>query len=251
MTVYIVSHKEFDAPLAIPSSYTYLFVGKNGSRLATQYEGICDATGDNIANLNESFCELTAMYWIWKNSSSNIKGMVHYRRFFVDTANKNAAIDEADVARLLNNFDFIVPEKYWIMKSVEEDYSFHHSIDDLFALRSVIAENDSGYVDAFDECLARHYLYPYNMFISSSNGFDSYCEWLFPILFSLYEKIDIEKRDSYQKRVIGFLAERLFSVFLLHNEKAIFECPVVAPRQGTKSRAVMELAKLRYGHREG
>lgn len=41
-----------------------------------------DNTGNNIAIKNENYCELTAQYWAAKNRNADVKGLVHYRRFF-------------------------------------------------------------------------------------------------------------------------------------------------------------------------
>lgn len=40
-----------------------------------------DSDGDNISSHNPYFCEMSAVYWLWKNTEADYKGLFHYRRF--------------------------------------------------------------------------------------------------------------------------------------------------------------------------
>ena len=66
-----------------------------------------------------------------------------------------------------------------------------------------------------------------NMFVMSSEKTSEYCHWLFSILFELEQRIDITQHDNYQKRVFGFIAERLFNVWILYNQLNVKYLPVV------------------------
>ena len=71
-------------------------------------------------------------------------------------------------------------------------------------------------------------LHLYNMFVIKKSLFEEYCHWLFTILFELEKKIDVSTYDSYQKRVFGFIAERLFNVWLQKNNIKLKEVEVVS-----------------------
>ena len=65
------------------TQYPYLpiQVGKAISNIDLGIRG--DDTGDNISNKNASYCEMTGMYWAWKNLKNvDVIGLCHYRRYF-------------------------------------------------------------------------------------------------------------------------------------------------------------------------
>ena len=48
--------------------------------------------------------------------------------------------------------------------------------------------------------------------------FDEYCEWLFNILFEVENRTDISNYDSYNKRLYGFLSERLINIWVMQTK---------------------------------
>ena len=65
------------------------------------------------------------------------------------------------------------------------------------------------------------------MFIMRHDLLDRYCSWLFDILFELKARLDISGYSDYDKRVFGFVAERLLDVWLETNHIQYLELPVL------------------------
>lgn len=74
----VAAHKAYRMPR--DPMYLPLHVGKAGKDLDLGFQG--DNTGDNISEKNATFCELTGIYWAWKNLSADYVGLCHYRRHF-------------------------------------------------------------------------------------------------------------------------------------------------------------------------
>lgn len=88
---------------------------------------------------------------------------------------------------------------------------------------SVLSEKYPDYYESSKNIFNKDFLYVCNMFIVNKENFNKYCEWLFDILF------EIEKRQTrildnfYQNRYLGFLGERLLTLYVLHNNFKISE----------------------------
>lgn len=240
MTIYVVSHKKFDMQSELPLGYVPFFVGPNKEVLAKD-GGISDGTGDNIANLNSSFCELTALYWIWKNDKSSVKGICHYRRFYTLD---HRLLDIEQAKYILDKYDIIVPKKYWLLSTVEKHYKKHHNYVDLQNIKTIIINKYPEYKDSLKYVMNSRYTYPYNMFIAKDEVFNQYCEWLFDILFQYKNSNVIQYSDKYQERVYGFISERLLNVFLKKNNLSAFEVDIFLSEKNLKRDISMQLAYL-------
>lgn len=170
-----------------------------------------DDIGENISIKNKQYCELTALYWMWKNDTSKFVGLSHYRRKFELEGKQIESMLQSDV-------DVIVTVPVLNFETVREQYSRDHDANDWDVMLGAIKELYPEYVAAADEVQSGIYYYAYNMFITRKEIFDEYCEWLFTILSYCEKKIGM-KEDNYQNRYIGFLAERLLLIYFTYNKQ--------------------------------
>lgn len=168
-----------------------------------------DNIGDNISSKNRQYCELTALYWIWKNDRSDYAGLGHYRRHFELTEDMISGLGSSDI-------DVILTIPILNFPSVRAAYENDHMIEDWDTMLMVLKELHPDYFESAIELQNGIYYYAYNMLIARKKILDEYCEWLFPVLFEC-ERRCRPRTDKYQERYIGFLAERLMSIFFIHN----------------------------------
>lgn len=221
LKILICCHKSCD----LPNDDVYLPV-QVGAALSEQDLGMqrddSDATGicDNISGKNKNYCELTALYWAWKNHShifpdTNFVGISHYRRFFYVPGKRDI--------HFLENGGVIIPKLKLYPYSVENAYRIEHESFDIDVLKSVVTELYPECEESLLKVLRGNKTTVCNMFIASKDFFDSYCRWLFSILFEVEKRVHIDHYSDYQKRIFGFMSERLLYVYLLKNHIRIKE----------------------------
>ena len=202
---------------------------------------------DNISAKNGSFCELTAIYWAWKNlrtmrPNTHYVGVNHYRRYFYTGESRNVPnvvvkserqVDDyvinIDVfADALKKSDVIISRKEHTKNSLYHRYCQYHMSDDIRMLVCVLHELHPEFDQAVCDVLFRSNAFsPYNMFVMQWSWFDEYCAWLFEVLFELERRIDISAYNRLQRRIYGYMGERLLNVWLHWKQARKHELPVV------------------------
>lgn len=227
--ILVATHKQYNFPKN--DLYIPIHVGKALSKENFGYLG--DERGESISAKNRNFCELTALYWAWKNDYFNqysYCGLVHYRRYFTGdlTFEKFNILSSDKIHDLISAYDILLPKKrkYYI-ETIENHYSNAHNRSDLLLIRKIIQEKHPSFTDSFDLLMKKRELYLFNMFVMKKELFEEYMEWLFDILFELEKRVDISDYDNYQSRIFGFISERLFNVWILQKKLKVKELKVV------------------------
>lgn len=228
--LFIATHKAFEAPKN--EIYVPMHVGAEGK---ADLGYVKDNSGDHISHLNPYFCELTALYWAWKNDTSDYIGLVHYRRYLANKKQRytpNTVLDDvvvhaSDIMSHLQQGQLIVPTKrnYYI-SSLYQHYASTFDKSHLDDTRNIISEMCPEYLDSFDTVMKQTSAYMFNMVIGQKKMIDQYCEWLFPILFELQNRVDMTGMSAFEKRLFGRVSERLFNVWLLKHQITIVEKPL-------------------------
>lgn len=222
--IYVAAHK----PYVFPSDRIYKPIQVGAAISPVDLGLLRDDAGDNISDRNQSFCELTAMYWAWRNADHDIYGLAHYRRYFAGPNGTVASGEE--IEDLLKYSSVVAPRKrHYYVQTVGQHYASSHHYEDLRATRAAVSRIDPSAVDHFDRVCASRSLHLYNMFVMRSGPFHDYSGWLFAILESLYESLDIQAYTPAQRRVYGYIGERLFNVWLSKNSNvvSVSTCKVV------------------------
>lgn len=223
--ILVATHK----PAYIPKNRLLLPM-RLGAALGTDnfgYQG--DDSGDNISEKNASYCELTAIYWAWKNLKVDYVGLFHYRRYLSFAKDQDKThdrayptiydgleqinLDESYMENLIGKYDVIIPRLGFSDGTIREQYADNHYIKDLDDCLEYI---DKKYpeVAKYSKTLDKKTGYFYNMFIMRRDLFDAYCEFIFDVLGNFDKTHDLSEYDVQQYRVDGYLAERLTNMYL-------------------------------------
>lgn len=224
--IVIAMHKKYEVPK--DEMYLPVHVGAEGKE-SLGYTP--DNTGDNISKKNPYYCELTGVYWAWKNLDYEYIGLVHYRRYF-----KNKRFGKGFENVLTNNKlerliaknpnTIFLPKKrhYWIETNKSQYLHAHHH-EGLLNTEKIIKEYYPDYLEYWNYSMKKRSGHRFNMFIMDKKHFDEYCNWMFDILFKVEDITDITTWNKSEQRVFGYISERLIDVFILKNNIKVKDLP--------------------------
>lgn len=219
-SIFIITHKEFN--IQYPDNYIPIQVGKCNTNLNLQY--LSDDTGINISKKNSNYCELTGMYWAWKNYElPDYVGLVHYRRFFKTGLLNHKILPEEKIIKYMKDVDIILPKKFYFPRKVWNNY-FEAGCGkekDLIALKRIIQNEYPEYFKSFEKIMNSYSASYCNMFITTKRKFDKYSGWLFEVLEKLESVTDISNYNKAEARIYGYISEILLNVWVDKNNLKI------------------------------
>lgn len=239
--IFVTTHKRVNVPSANCIQPVQVGPGNATDRFQNTYH---DCDGQNIADLNPLYCELTTQYWAWKNVKADYYGFCHYRRYFnfseqtypenpygevmddfIDEANlRKYGLDDQSIKSCVKGYDFITTG-FHDLRDFPGDFTTpleHYAdapklhVEDLDRMAQIVNRLYPDYAQDVDSFLHGHQSCFCNMFIMRRQLFFDYCAWLFPILDAFVKETDLSLYSKEALRTPGHLAERLLNIYYLH-----------------------------------
>lgn len=229
--ILVAAHKPYwmpDDPMYLP-----LHVGKQG-KADVGFMG--DDTGIHISQKNPNYCELTGIYWAWKNLRADYIGLAHYRRhfstgcaFFKSPERKKALVlTQAGLEPVLRRVDIVLPRRRnYFIESNYSHYIHAHRAEGLNRVWEIIHNDFPEYTPACDRVMNRTWAHMFNMFVMKRPHFDAYCAWMFELLSRVEATVDISDYPPVEARIFGYLSEMLLDIWIETNRLPYEELPVV------------------------
>ncbi|TGE00178.1 DUF4422 domain-containing protein [Methylobacterium nonmethylotrophicum] len=229
--IYATFHRDF--PFVSDCSWIYPVAANN-----YQSNGIDlrDDSGDNIAEKNLYFCEITTHYWVWKNRKSDAVGFYHYRRY-LDYAPAQPGYAVSDQLRhltsdvqhdklvqLLKITNVIISQRESFGESIEAHYRRHTqgtAWDNFIKVLPEVHPKYGNYISYFNLSTIST---TRNIFVMSWPFFDHYMSELMPLLERLHSVEGVSGHE-FSDRYPGFVAERFLGLWLLVNNIRHLEVP--------------------------
>lgn len=248
VALFIATHK----PAYFPEGKTFYPIQVGAKQAKQRFDNmIHDDEGENISELNPMYCELTALYWAWKNDAcgDNPKqyyGLCHYRRYFDCSTEKHDENDYGEVMspsinestlreyglnddallEMLEGKDVVTTPLNDVRRiggytNLKEHYdqAGELHLKDLRRIFDILCTAHPEYREDAETVFNSHEASFCNMAIMRTEIFKAYCEWLFPLLESFTKTTDMTTYSLEAYRTPGHLAERLLNVFLHHHER--------------------------------
>lgn len=213
VAVYMAKN-EYDRPLKhYPSMLSkYIIPIQVGAALTNKkIADVTDDTGDNISLRNRRYSEITALYWVWKNAKADYLGLCHYRRLWENL--------DFIVGYLQNSIvDVVLPVPTLCVHSATENYMKRYIPDVYPIMLDVLKEMSPEYFEASKDIYNGHIFYACNMLIAKRKVLNSLCEWMFPMVFEIENRVG-DLPDPYHNRYAGFCTEMLITLYFLYNKE--------------------------------
>jgi len=251
LNIYIITHKDFNNNLT--NDY-YKILCDDCSKLNGNYKiNLISSNIDNeLYKKKIGYCEGSKIYYIWKkykNNKINTKyvGFTHYRRIF-SFLNKIPNLD-----KIFREYDVILNNRLYLNnETIKEQYYEIHIGKNIEQIIKIIKENYTDYYLAALKTMNMTFGNFCNIFIMKKDDFIEYGNFVFGVLFefdrrnNLNSDEDIKKyieknfinktkfdnivnSINYQRRLEGFLLERLTNIFYNFKFKNKYEINVIKP----------------------
>ena len=178
--------------------------------------------GDNIDDMNPWVCELTGLYYMWKNETDDIVGLEHYRRYFLNDENK--ILSEEEIREILKDNDAILRKFEFKRYGQRDGFQWLQQEDKMkYLIEFLYQINEPDFaMFALHQLETQPLMAQCNMIITKREVLDKYCNWFFGHLKTL----DFEKfKDS--PRIMGYLTEYILHAWLVYNNYKTTWCRTV------------------------
>lgn len=167
---------------------------------------LTDDTGVNISAKNRQYCEMSATYWIWKNTHHAWTGIEHYRRHLLVTPEMLDGVVDA-----------VLPLPYLCYPNTMAQFRRFVSEDVRQVLLQALKTLHPLEYSRYEEILYGPYQYTYNILCVRRAVFEDYCQWFFEITEHM-ETLSDKVPEIRETRALSYAAEVLTNLYFMYNQ---------------------------------